>query len=250
MDDEQDFRALFFIECEENLSDLQTRLDALLAGDRDPETINASFRAVHSVKGGAAAFGFMSLVGFAHDFETVMDRVRGGALELTPEVCETLLRAGDVMAGLVEATRLDEEGPTERVSKVKDQLAALLSSGGGAPAPAAAPAPAPAAPAVAETRDEPLDEPVSVTVTLAPRTDFLLAGFEPGRIIRAARAHGLVSVSVEGEVPPIQDYEPGLCPLTWRMEFELEGPLKELEAFFSTYAYGADIVVASPAGRD
>jgi len=247
MDDEEDFQALFFIECEENLSDLQTRLDALLGGDSDPETVNAAFRAVHSVKGGAAAFGFMSLVGFAHEFETVMDRVRSATLDLSPEVCETLLRAGDVMAGLVEATRNGEEGVTERGEKVRQQLAALL--GVVEPAPAAtAPAPIAAAPEpVVEHEPEP--EAMCVTVRLAPRSDFLLAGFDPARIIRAARPHGLVSIAVEGSVPPIEDYVPGDCPLAWRMEFELEGTLADLEDFFATYAYGADITVTSPNGE-
>lgn len=244
MDDEEDFQALFFIECDENLSDLQTRLDALLAGDRDPETVNAAFRAVHSVKGGAAAFGFMSLVGFAHDFETVMDRVRSDSLDLNEEVCETLLRAGDVMIGLVEATRQGEEGPTERVNKVKAQLAALLGNreASAAPAPAAAPEPAAEAPA-AEA------EALSVTARLAPRADFLLAGFDPCKIIRAARAHGLVAVTVDGTVPPIEDYTPGDCPLVWTLEFELDEPLDNLATFFSTYAYGADIVLSSPQGE-
>ena len=43
-------------------------------------------------------------------------------------------------------------------------------------------------------------------------------------MIRAARAYGLVSVAVEGEVPPIGDFTPGDCPLSWRLEFEPDGP--------------------------
>ena len=60
-DDDEDFRALFFTECEELLSDLQEHLDLLHNGEGDKETLNAAFRAVHSVKGGAAAFGFDDL---------------------------------------------------------------------------------------------------------------------------------------------------------------------------------------------
>ncbi len=243
MDDEEDFQALFFIECDENLSDLQTRLDALLSGDRDPEMVNAAFRAVHSVKGGAAAFGFMSLVGFAHDFETVMDRVRSNSLDLSPEVCEVLLRAGDVMIGLVEATRQGEEGPTERSTKVRAQLAALLGT-----EPEAAPAPAAAAPAAPEPQIHE-HEAMAVTVRLAPRKGFLLAGFDPARIIRAARAHGLVSVAVEGTVPPIEAFDPDDCPLAWRLEFEIDGPVDEVRQFFASYAYGADIVMTTPEGE-
>ena len=141
--------------------------------------------------------------------------------------------------------RNGEDGATDRVEKVRGQLAALLGVKA-APAEAAPPAVAPAAPEAAAVAEA---EPESVTVRLAPRPGFLLAGFDPARIIRAARPYGLISTAVEGKVPPIEDYAPGDCPLAWRLEFELEGPLEALEDFFSTYAYGADIVVTTDAGE-
>ena len=62
----QEFRASFFIECEELLEALQDGLEAMSDGDTDSETINIVFRAVHSIKGGAGAFGMDQLVGLAH----------------------------------------------------------------------------------------------------------------------------------------------------------------------------------------
>lgn len=94
MDDTDDFQALFFIECDTNLEDLQSRLNSLLSGDIDPEVVNAAFRMVHSVKGGAAAFGFKSLVDFAHEFETVMDRLRSGAISLSAALQDAAARSG------------------------------------------------------------------------------------------------------------------------------------------------------------
>ncbi|MEM1275562.1 MAG: Hpt domain-containing protein, partial [Pseudomonadota bacterium] len=82
-EDDEDYQALFFTECVELLGELQEQLDQMANGDEDPETVNAAFRAVHSVKGGAAAFGFNDLIGFAHVFETVMDRVRNDELSVT-----------------------------------------------------------------------------------------------------------------------------------------------------------------------
>jgi len=79
-DDDDDFQGLFFAECEELLASLQGRLDELQSGEFDKETINAAFRAVHSVKGGAAAFGFDNLISFAHTFENVMDLARSDEL--------------------------------------------------------------------------------------------------------------------------------------------------------------------------
>jgi len=240
MDDDEDFEALFFAECDENLADLQGRLDALLAGDGDPETVNAAFRAVHSVKGGAASFGFQDLVSFAHGFETVMDRVRSGALALGPELCETLLRSSDVMVALVDAARSRTEGPSERAAQVMAQLAEV----GKPPPPQAAPVAAASVPEV----DEPSSlVPCLVSVRIVPGHDFLVAGFDPLRMIRAARAHGLVSVKVEGEVPPIGDLTLGACPLAWRLEFESDGSREALDAFLATYAYAAEVVIAGGA---
>ena len=72
----------FFEECEELLEATDEGLTAIEGGDHDPEVVNAIFRAVHSIKGGAGAFGLDDLVAFAHRFETVFDEVRSNRLEL------------------------------------------------------------------------------------------------------------------------------------------------------------------------
>src|SRR5579859_3692862 len=98
-------KATFFQECEELLADLEAGLLALEGGDTDPETVNAVFRAVHSIKGGAGAFKLDDLVRFAHIFETTLDQVRAGQLAPTPDVMKTVLRAADILADLVGAAR-------------------------------------------------------------------------------------------------------------------------------------------------
>lgn len=95
----------FFQECEEQLVELEAGLLAMSEGDADAETVNAVFRAVHSIKGGAGAFKLDDLVRFAHIFETTLDQVRAGRLAPTPEVMKTVLRAADILADLVAAAR-------------------------------------------------------------------------------------------------------------------------------------------------
>jgi two-component system chemotaxis sensor kinase CheA len=236
MDEDEDFEALFFVECAELIEDLQGRLDALAAGDADPETVNAAFRAVHSVKGGASAFGFEALTAFTHAFETVMDRIRSGGLAMSPELSGVLLRSADVMAALIDAARERSEAPAERMSQVLAQLETLA---GLQPEGHAHEAPAPTLlEEVAEDACDP-GEPATVTVRVAPGRGFLLAGFDPARMIRAAREYGLVRIAVDGSVPPIGDYALGDCPLAWTMEFEPDGPVEALVGFFDTYAYAA-----------
>ena len=102
-------RQTFFQECEEQLSEMEIGLLAMDEGSTDSETVNAVFRAVHSIKGGAGAFKLSQLVQFAHTFETALDFVRSGKLNPTPEMMKIMLRAADVLADLVEASREGRE---------------------------------------------------------------------------------------------------------------------------------------------
>src|SRR5579863_8279064 len=118
-------RQTFFQECEEQLAELETGLLAMESGESDAETVNAVFRAVHSIKGGAGAFSLDDLVRFAHVFETALDHVRAGRLAATPEVLKIKLRAADVLADLVRAARDGTTVDEERCKTLADQLRAL-----------------------------------------------------------------------------------------------------------------------------
>ena len=105
MDPMEAIKQTFFQECEEQLAELESGLLAIEGGDGGSETVNAVFRAVHSIKGGAGAFGLDALVRFAHVFETSLDMLRSDRLAPGPHVLKVLLRAADVLADLVRATR-------------------------------------------------------------------------------------------------------------------------------------------------
>ena len=122
MDTLEAIKATFFQECEELMADLEAGLLALQAGEGDDETINAVFRAVHSVKGGAGAFGLEALVRFAHTFETTLDKVRSGSLKADEGVLKVLLRATDVLADLVQAAKCDGAVEAHRTSEFSDDL--------------------------------------------------------------------------------------------------------------------------------
>lgn len=100
-----EIRASFFVECEELLESLQDALNLMDEGAQDSETINIVFRAVHSIKGGAGAFGLDALVAFSHRYETVMDEVRSGRIDTTPEVVKLFFQAADVLQDQVRAAR-------------------------------------------------------------------------------------------------------------------------------------------------
>ncbi|WP_293809079.1 chemotaxis protein CheA [uncultured Bosea sp.] len=148
-----ELKQTFFQECEELLGALEQKLQALDEGSVDSEDVNAAFRAIHSIKGGAGAFGCTELVGFAHVFEASLDHLRSGRVAIEDAPFTLFLRCADAVADLVSAARNDEPA-TER----PDLLAALEQVGKEPQAPAAAPPPAPVAPAaepVAANNDAP-----------------------------------------------------------------------------------------------
>jgi len=124
-------RDSFFEECEELLEALAEGLALMAEGAHDAETVNAVFRAVHSVKGGAGAFALDALVAFAHRFETVLDGLRSDRIQLTPEVMHTLLRSADHLADQVEAARDGSTVDPEATAGFLSNLDAVL---GGPPA--------------------------------------------------------------------------------------------------------------------
>jgi two-component system chemotaxis sensor kinase CheA len=127
-------KATFFQECDELLADLEAKLMVLESGQTDSETINAVFRAVHSVKGGAGAFGLDGLVRFAHVFETLLDELRAGRKPCDEVTVRTLLRASDVLADHVAAAQGAAEVDEGRSAGLVAEMEALTHGEAGAPA--------------------------------------------------------------------------------------------------------------------
>ncbi|NNK77824.1 MAG: hypothetical protein HKP40_03840 [Litoreibacter sp.] len=119
-------RETFFEECEDLLEALSEGLGQIAESETDAETVNAVFRAVHSIKGGAGAFGLDVLVQFAHRFETVLDKLRNDEMEKTPELMRVLLRSGDILADLVEAARNEEDSDAQSIAAPLADLDAVL----------------------------------------------------------------------------------------------------------------------------
>ena len=122
MDSLTALRQTFFQECEEQLGELELGLVAMDEGDTGSETVNAVFRAVHSIKGGAGAFKLERLVKFAHTFETTLDMIRSERLVATSAVLKTMLRSSDALADLVKAARTGEELDESRTAPLLEEL--------------------------------------------------------------------------------------------------------------------------------
>ncbi|MEN7538306.1 chemotaxis protein CheA [Aurantiacibacter flavus] len=145
-----DIQAIFFDECEESLQAAEAGLDACKAGTQDGETINAIFRAVHSIKGGAGAFGYEALASYTHVFENLLGDVREGTVPVTSDLVDMLLLALDCLRDHVESVRAGTPAPDDEAIKVRlTEARENVGKDGGAATEAAAPEPAAPEPAAA-----------------------------------------------------------------------------------------------------
>ena len=145
------FYRVFFEEAGENLQTMEQMLLNLDLQTADDEELNAIFRCAHSVKGGAATFGFADVAELTHQMETLLDKLRRHELTPTAAMVDVLLQSGDTL----KAQLARHQGNGADAVDTHELLATLRSQLGGpaaapaaakptaAPPPVAAPAPAP-----------------------------------------------------------------------------------------------------------
>ncbi|MBU9236429.1 chemotaxis protein CheA [Burkholderia multivorans] len=155
------FYQTFFDEADELLAQMEQLLLNLDVGAPDAEDLAAIFRAAHSIKGGAATFGFSALTDTTHILESLLDRARNHELTLTKEMVDAFLETKDVLSDQLADYRASAEPDAAAAAAICAKLERLQADSGGAAAsvaaPAAvavaAPASAPATPAVAPAAD-------------------------------------------------------------------------------------------------
>jgi two-component system, chemotaxis family, sensor kinase CheA len=242
-DEFDDIQAIFFEECTEGLTTAEQGLSAMQAGDVSADVIAGVFRAVHSIKGGAGAFGHADLTAFAHKFENVLDEVRGGKIPPSPGVVKVMLSAFDILSDHVEAAKGNAPRPADQAAL--DALEKVLANKGAddgapaaaAPAPVAVEAPAPAADEADEFGfvpmavslddfDAPAEAPAAEgdwIVTFKPSRAALANAGEPLLIIRELESLGGEIVGVDTEtVPPLRDLDPEDAYFTWTVRLPAE----------------------------
>ncbi len=261
MDDLAELKQLYFQECEELLGEVERHLMALDEGSGDAETVNATFRALHSIKGGAGAFGLQRLVDYAHVFEALLDKMRSNEIPVTPDRVKVLLRAADVLTDLIRAMQSDTELPQDRESEMRAALETLaqggeVALGAAAPAvskPAVAEAPK-AAPASAAPPPAAPAEPAPIShryrIGFAPRADMFKRANEPLLLIRELGGLGMTSVEVDqSAVPALSDIDPEAAYLRWTIELETPAALDAVRDVFEFASDDCDLEIADLSPR-
>jgi two-component system, chemotaxis family, sensor kinase CheA len=138
------FYQVFFEEAGENLQTLEQMLLGIDLEAADDETLNAVFRCAHSVKGGAATFGFADVAELTHHMETLLDKLRRHELAPSAGMVDVLLAAGDALKALLARHQNGGTGETIDTHALVADIKAFAD--GGTPVTQAA-APAAATPA-------------------------------------------------------------------------------------------------------
>ena len=254
----------FFDECDEALQQIEAGLTDIREGQQSDDTVNAVFRGVHSVKGGAGIFGFEALVGFAHVFETLLDGVRRGSLKATPDTLDVLLSASDVLSDLVSMSRSGKPIAAGFGNEVRTALQQIIDGDkGGATAAEDDNSPAPAdfdgldfkpVPVNFDDDASAADAMRSYAITFRPKAEMLKKANEPLYIIRELRKLGeLELVAQTGEIPSLSEMEPDRPYIWWTGTLQTSSPRAKIDEVFEFVVGDCDLEIvetnAAPAAE-
>ncbi|WP_243039322.1 chemotaxis protein CheA [Dyella sedimenti] len=201
---------------EESLEGLDTMESSLLALDNggDGELVHTIFRAAHSIKGGAATFGFPEISSFTHEAESLLDEVRSGKRAIDGGIIELLLRTVDCLRGMFARAQGGEPLNDAVAAGLRGELAAAMGRG--------------AAAGGAQERRE-VDQADAWTVRFRPHPGMLAGGNDPLRLIRELGALGEIAVTpIFDRLPAtLAALEPTECHLGWTIA--LKGPARRAD---------------------
>lgn len=235
----------FFEECSELLQELELGLTDMREERGSEDTVHALFRAVHSIKGGAGVFGFDNLIGFAHVLETVLDAVRRGDLDASPEVIDVLFNANDILSDLVTLARSGQAPEPGFGDDCRQALERLIGKDG-SEGDDGEMADFDGIDFVPVRFDEDDEAPPGNTfaITFRPKQDMLKKANEPLFILRELRSRGELDLVAEvGHLPALTEMEPDFPYLGWTGTLRTQASRAEIEEIFEFVAGDCELEI-------
>jgi two-component system chemotaxis sensor kinase CheA len=214
------FKQAFREEGREVLVDLESALLELNDNRGDMELVGRVFRALHTMKGSGAMFGFEDLATFTHNLETAFDEVRNGRLPISSELIDLTLAALDQIRAMLEEGMAG--APVADLAACAEILAKVRHLTG---KPEKHPAKGKTAPLTlgletgAWTSSEAVTGPVREwSIHFAPGPDFMLNGANPLLLLNELKQLGGLAVKASmAAVPPLIELDPERCYISWEM---------------------------------
>ncbi|MFW5488068.1 MAG: chemotaxis protein CheA [Desulfovibrio sp.] len=202
------------------LAELESALLELEESPDDRALLDRVFRAMHTIKGSGAMFGFDDIASFTHEVETVLDCVRNGEVKVCKELLDLTLAAGDRIQDMLDSSEDGADNNVELSRQIVQGFRNLHPESGSAEAE---PEAAPARPQkeAGNAREE------VYRVRFRPSHDIFLSGSNPVDLVSELLELGRGAVTCNlNDVPRLSEYEDEACYAWW------------------------DIVLISSAGRD
>jgi two-component system, chemotaxis family, sensor kinase CheA len=121
----------FIEEAYDNINDLENALLLLEANPEDMEIVERIFRAMHSLKGGGAMFGFVRLSDFTHHMESIYDLVRAGKLMISKAMLTVTLDSVDLMKKLLNKDEFDTDETNREYDSLVSNIKKIISGEAG-----------------------------------------------------------------------------------------------------------------------
>ncbi|HVJ54438.1 MAG TPA: chemotaxis protein CheA [Aliidongia sp.] len=210
---------MFRQEAQELLEVLEQNLLDLGLTPDDQDLIGSAFRALHTIKGSGAMFGFDRVAAFTHHVETAFDQVRKGKVAPSPALIQVALAAKDHMRMLIEQPEQANDAAGDAILKDLQQVV------DGVEAPAET-APAPSA----EIKPEGL---VTWRLRFRLAKDSMAMGTNPLLLLDELRELGQATVTaLTDEIPSIEEIDPNCCYLAWDVKLTTDRPQSAIEEVF------------------
>ncbi|MDO8699343.1 MAG: chemotaxis protein CheA [Rhodoferax sp.] len=230
----------FIAECRDLLLNMEEALLRIEQMPDDIDTINAIFRAAHTIKGSAGLFGLDGIVAFTHVAESVLDKVRSNELRVSAELVALLLQSGDHMSELVDhiaqggelAAPVAAQGQT-LISQLSTYLVDDLD--GGAPHAAPVVAGVPVEYVLTHTAQGGGEvETDHWHLSLRFGLDVLKNGMDPLSFIRYLGTLGQIVhiVTLTDAIPPAASMDPECCYLGFEIGFKSQADKATIEGAF------------------
>ncbi|MGC1459822.1 MAG: chemotaxis protein CheA [Steroidobacteraceae bacterium] len=245
------FHDAFFDESFEALDSMESCLLKLDTGSPDPESINTIFRVAHSIKGGAATFGFAQITSFTHSLETLLDELRGKRIAISQQICDLLLKSVDILRAMLGATKAKQPIDAQDVADLQFDIELIIvhRDSDAAAAPASAFAIDTGAAGGAPDSPEQPGRLVEWLIELRPGPEFFERGTDPVRIFRELAVLGNLLVTAHLEaLPSCQDMRPGRCYLSWSLSLVSDAPESAIREIFEWVNADCELTVNASGG--
>ena len=200
----------FTEEAYELLSELEDSLLELEETPTDMDLISRVFRAMHTIKGSGAMFGFDEVAKFTHEVETVFDLARSNELPVTKTLIDLTLAARDQIRAILDASQGGAPADEDNANRIIDGLRALT--------PGAEAASTTEAQATEESQETQPEGPSAYRIRFEPKPEIFSSGSNPLLLLNELRDMGECRVvALTEDLPDLADIDPEQCYVQWEV---------------------------------